>query len=285
MYNRILVAFDGSEFSKAALIEASNWIKRHGGSIIMVHAVYFDEEEFTIAPEQREKRFELGKKICYQTRETISGKYDIEVESIICEGEPSDVIIDLALEKKVELISMGTFGRKGLKRLLMGSVTSKVVLHAPCDVMVVKRPCSECTGEYKSILVPFDGSEFSQKALERACELSKIDNTKITVLYVIPRYEEMIEFLMTESIKRSMIEEAEKILDKARTIASQKNVTINTIIKEGHVADRIIEIADTNKHDLIVISTYGWSGISKVIMGSTTERVIMNASCPVLVVK
>ncbi|MFN3406556.1 MAG: universal stress protein [Caldimicrobium sp.] len=285
MYNRILVAFDGSEFSKAALIEASNWIKRHGGSIIMVHAVYFDEEEFTIAPEQREKRFELGKKICYQTRETISGKYDIEVESIICEGEPSDVIIDLALEKKVELISMGTFGRKGLKRLLMGSVTSKVVLHAPCDVMVVKRPCSECTGEYKSILVPFDGSEFSQKALERACELSKIDNTKITVLYVIPRYEEMIEFLMTESIKRSMIEEAEKILDKARTIASQKNVTINTIIKEGHVADRIIEIADTNKHDLIVIGTYGWSGISKVIMGSTTERVIMNASCPVLVVK
>lgn len=285
MYNKILVAFDGSEFSRAALVESSNWIKRHGGRIIMVHAVYFDEEEFTIAPEQREKRFELGKKVCYQTRETISSEFGIDVESLVCEGEPPDVIVDIAREKKVELVSMGTYGRKGLKRLIMGSVTSKVILHAPCDVMVVKRPCSECTGEYKSILVPFDGSEFSKKALERACELSKVDSAEITALYVIPRYEEMIEFLRTESIERAMTEEAERILDRARAIASQKGVTIATTIKEGHAGDRIIEIADTLKNDLIVIGTYGWRGVSKAIMGSTTERVIMNASCPVLTVR
>ncbi|MFN3480219.1 MAG: universal stress protein, partial [Thermodesulfovibrionales bacterium] len=98
MYNKILVAFDGSEFSRAALVESSNWIKRHGGRIIMVHAVYFDEEEFTIAPEQREKRFELGKKVCYQTRETVSAEFGIDVESLVCEGEPPDVIVDIARE-------------------------------------------------------------------------------------------------------------------------------------------------------------------------------------------
>lgn len=285
MYNTILVAFDGSEFSKAALVESSNWIKRHGGRIIMVHAVYFDEEEFTIAPEQREKRFELGKKVCYQTGENISSEFRIDVESLVCEGEPPDVIVGIAREKKVELISMGTYGRRGLKRLIMGSVTSKVILNALCDVMVVKRPCSECTGEYKSILVPFDGSEFSKKALERACELSKIDGAEITVLYVIPRYEEMIEFLRTESIERAMTEEAERILDGARTIASQTGVTIATTIKEGRAGDKIIEIANTLKNDLIVIGTYGWKGVSRAIMGSTTERVIMNASCPVLTVR
>jgi len=81
MYNNILVAFDGSEFSRAALVESSNWIKRQGGRSIMVHAVYFDEDEFTIAPEQREKRFEIGKNICYQTRENVSTEFNIEVES------------------------------------------------------------------------------------------------------------------------------------------------------------------------------------------------------------
>lgn len=285
MYNTILVAFDGSEFSKAALIESSNWIKRHGGRIIMVHAVYFDEEEFTIAPEQREKRFEIGKKVCYQTRETISSEFGIDVESLICEGEPPDVILDIAREKKTELISMGTYGRKGIKRLIMGSVTSKVILNAACDVMVVKRPCSECTGEYKSILVPFDGSEFSKKALERACELSKIDSSEITVLYVIPRYEEMIEFFRTESIKRAMFDEAEKILNVARAIASEKGVTLAATVQEGHVGEKVLETAEMLKNDLIVMGTYGWKGVSRAIMGSTTERVIMNASCPVLTVR
>ena len=53
MYKTIVTAFDGSEYSRAALIESSNWVKRHGGRVIMVHAVYFDEEEFAIAPEEK----------------------------------------------------------------------------------------------------------------------------------------------------------------------------------------------------------------------------------------
>ncbi len=224
MYKTILVAFDGSEFSRAALIESSNLAKRHGGKVIMVHAVYFDEEEFSLAPEQREKRFELGKKVCYQARETISSEFGIEVESLICEGEPPDVITDIAAGKKADLIAMGTYGRKGLKRLVMGSVTSKVIVNSPCDVLVVKKPCSECTGQYKSILVPFDGSEFSKKALEHACELSRMDNAEITVLYVIPRYEEMVEFFKTESIKKSLMQEAQRITAEANKIASSRGL-------------------------------------------------------------
>lgn len=285
MYNTILVGFDGSEYSRAALIESSNWIKRHGGRIIMVHAVYFDEEEFSIAPDQRERRFELGKKVCYQTRETISSEFGIDVESLVCEGEPPDVIADIAREKKVELISMGTYGRRGLKRLIMGSVTSKVIVNSPCDVLVVKKPCSECTGEYKSILVPFDGSEFSKKALERACELAKMDNAEITVLYAIPRYEEMVEFFRTESIKKSLMQEAEKIIAEAKKIASSNSVSVSTTIQEGSAGEKIVEMANTMKMDLIAIGTYGWKGVNKAIMGSTTERVIMNATCPVLVVR
>lgn len=285
MYETILVGFDDSEFSKAALIEVSNWVKRHGGKVILVNAVYFDEEEFSIAPEQREKRLELGKNSCIQKREMLSSEFGIEAESLVCEGEPPEVIVDIAREKKADLIAMGTYGRKGLKRLLMGSVTSRVVVNAPCDVLVVKKPCSECTGEYKSILVPFDGSEFSKKALNRACELSKIDDSLITALYVIPRYEEMVEFFRTASIEKSLHLEAQKIVDKAKELAAGEGVTITTLMEQGNAGDKIVDTARKQGNDLIVMGTCGWSGVNKAIMGSSTERVITHAACPILVVK
>ena len=285
MYETIVVGFDGSESSKAAVIESSNWIRRHGGRIVLVHAVYFDEEEFGMAPEQREKRFDFGKKACYETRETVLAEFGIEAESLVCEGEAPDVIVEIAQEKKADLIAMGTHGRKGLTRLFMGSVTSGVVVHSPCDVLVVKKSCGECTGVYSSILVPFDASEFSKKALVRACRLAQSDNAGITALYVVPRYEEMIGFFRTESIKKSLLQEAEKILDAAREIALGKGVSLKTQIREGQTDEEIIKTAAGLEIDLIVLGTYGWRGMNRAIMGSTTERVIIHAPCPVLAVK
>ena len=285
MYKTILVGFDDSLPSKAALTEASNWVKRHGGKVILVHAVYFDTEEFGIAPEQLEKRLKIGEKACLQTKEMLTSEFGIEVQSLLCEGEPPEVILDVAKGKKADLIVLGTYGRKGLNRLLMGSVTSHVIVNSGIDVLVVKKQCTECTGIYKSILVPFDGSEFSKKALDRACKLSKVDGANIMVLYVIPRYEEMIEFFRTDSIQQSLFDEAEKIMGEAKKIALPYEVSIAATIQEGHAADKIVEIADKLKNDLIIIGTYGWKGVNKAIMGSTTERVIMNAKSPVLVVR
>jgi nucleotide-binding universal stress UspA family protein len=284
MYENIIVAFDNTDYSRAAVIEASNWIKRHGGKMTLVHAVYFDEEEFGNAPEQLEKRFELGKNLCYQSKEMIQSEFGLEAEALVCEGEPPDVIKEIAHEKKADLIAMGTYGRQGLKRLFMGSVTSGVIVDSPCDVLVVKRPCTECTGVYSSILVPFDGSEFSRSALRRACELSKIDNAVVTVLYVIPRYEEMLGFFKTDSIKASLRQEAQKVIDTARTVAAGYGVKVESQISEGSSSDEIINTAGRLKNDLIVMGTYGWRGVEKAIMGSTTERVIMLSQCPILAV-
>lgn len=285
MYKKILVGFDDSEHSKAALIEASNWVKRHGGSVILAHAVFFDPEEFGIAPVQLEKRLKIGEKICIQTKEMLTSEFGIEVQSILCEGDPPTVIVDIAKEKKADLVMLGTYGRRGLNRLLMGSVTSQVVVNSPVDVLVVKKPCTECTGEYKSILVPFDGSPSSQKALERACHLSKIDNAEIKILYVIPRYEEMVEFFKSSSIKKSLFQEAQKIIDTAKGITSKIGVSVKDEIQEGNAAEKIVETSKKLKNDLIVMGSYGYTGVNKAIIGSTAERVIINSVCPILVVR
>ena len=285
MYETILVGFDDSQYSKAALIEASNRIKRHGGKLILVHAVYFDAEEFGIAPEQLEKRLKVGEKVCVETKKMLTSEFGIEVQSLLCEGDPPTVIVDIAREKKADLIMLGTYGRKGLNRLLMGSVTSQVIVNSSADVLVIKKPCIECTGEYKSILVPFDGSVPSQTVLNRACQLSKVDNAKITIMYVIPRYEEMVEFFKSSLIKKSLLMEAQKIIDTAKRIASKSGVSVKDEIQEGHAAEKIVEAAGRLKSDLIVMGSHGYSGVNKAIIGSTAERVIANAACPILVVR
>lgn len=285
MFNNIVVGFDDSEYSKAALVEVSHWVKRHGGKITLVHAVYYDPEEYGIAPEQIERKIEFGKKICYQAKQRFSSEFDIEMESIICEGEAPEIIRDIAKEKGADLIAMGTYGRKGLKRLIMGSVTSSVILEAPCDVLVVKRPCSECTGIYDSLLVPFDASETSRKALGRALDLARANSASVTVLYVIPRYEEMVEFFRTVSIQKKLLEEAKKITDEAEKIASESGIPVKAIFEEGHGGEKIVDTAKKLRSNLIVMGGHGWRGLDRAIIGSTAESVIANSPVPVLVVR
>lgn len=285
MYNTMIVGFDDSLSSKAAVVEASNLAKKHGSKVILVHAVYFDTEEFGIAPEQHEKRLRIGEKACVQSKDMVAAEFGVDVQSLLCEGDPPDVILDVANGKKADLIVLGTYGRRGLNRMLMGSVTSRVITDAPSDVLIVKKPCTECTGLYRSILVPFDGSDFSKRALARACRIAQEDSSAVTALYVIPRYEEMVDFFKTESIRTSLQKEAEKIVAAAKDFALLHGIPLTTAIAEGNGPDRIAETAKNRNHDLIVMGSHGYRGVNKAIIGSTTERVILNATCPVLVVR
>jgi nucleotide-binding universal stress UspA family protein len=287
MYDRIVVGYDQSESSNAALKEASLWTQRHGGTLVLVHAVYFDSEEFAIPPSQIDKGVEMAARFCAEAKARISKDYGLagSVEALVREGEAPEVLAKIADLEKADLIAVGTFGKSELKRLLIGSVTSEVILKAPCDVLVVRRPCNACTGRYSSILVAFDRSESSKKALVRAAELAATEKARLTVLYVIPRYEEMVEFLRTDAINESLHAGAEKMVADAKEIASARGLDVRAEIGEGHAADEIVNTAGRLESDLIVMGTYGWRGMSKALMGSTTNRVIIHASAPVLVVK
>ena len=287
MYERIIVGYDGSDPSKAALKESSLWASKHGGKVLLVHGVYFDQEEFAIPPSLMEKRVAEASRILAEARGTASKDHGLDgrVEVMVREGEPPDVIAKIAAAEKADLIALGTFGRSGLKKLLVGSVTAEVILKAPCDVLVVKRPCDSCIGTYSSILVPFDGSEFSKRALGRAIDLAKSEGAKLTVLYVIPRYEEMVEFFRTGSIERSLRAAAEKVVESAQKIASDRGVQAAAEIGEGHAADEIVRRVSELANGLVVMGTHGWKGVSKAIVGSTTNRVITYSTTPVLVVR
>ena len=94
-----------------------------------------------------------------------------------------------------------------------------------------------------------------------------------------------MDFFKTDTNKKSLFQEAEKIIEKAKKLAAAQGAQIKAVVQEGHAGEKIVEIADKLKNDVIVMGTHGWRGMNKAIMGSTAERIIANASCPVLIVK
>ncbi len=285
MYRNLLVPYDDSEFSRAALLEAAHWTRRHQGTMTILHAVFFDTEEFGFAPDLREKRWSKGQEFCAVAKERLKAEFDIVAQVLYREGDPPEEVLAAAAGTGADLIVMGTHGRRGLSRLLMGSVTSHVILQSGVDVLVVKKPCSTCKGVYSSILVPFDASAQSRRSLERACALAKQDAARVTIIYVIPRYEEMLDFMRTPQIEKSLRGEAERILGEGRALAQSLGVEAQVEIGEGHGGDEITKAVVKDGHDLVVMGTSGWRGMNKALLGSTAERVIRDAPCPVLVVK
>lgn len=286
IYRNIVVGLDSSEYSEAALVEVASWAKKNGGHLSLVHSVYFDSEEFAISPSSIDKRVESGMELCSRVRDSFSSEFGVDMECIVRQGEAHDVIVEAAEDKKADLIAMGTHGRRGLRRMIMGSVTSGVILDSPCDVLVVKKAHIPKEGRYGSILVPYDGSELSNKALNRAVELKKEDpDAMVTLLYVIPRYEEMVGFFKTNSIMEKLYEEARKIVLEGLGIAQKSGILASTIVEEGHPSDKVIEIANGLGIDLIVMGSHGWRGFNKALLGSTAERVITHSTVPVLIAR
>ncbi len=137
-WNTILVATDGSKFSDAAVDEAINCSKSYGASLSIVNVVYTNDEFLANAPDVVEKMVEKAKTGLNEVR-TRAQKEGVNAEVFVREGEPYQIIVDLAKELNVDTIVMGSHRKSGLKRIFMGSVTSMVIGHAPCPVMVVNK--------------------------------------------------------------------------------------------------------------------------------------------------
>lgn len=137
MHKRILVAFDGSRYSNKAVREAVDMAKTSGAELFIVSAVDVTEEFEAQAPGLTDKMTEKTRKLLDKVTEKISAA-KIEVEEEVHVGDPYEIIVNAAKKKKADLIVMGSHGRTGISRLLMGSVAARVIGHAPCSVLVVK---------------------------------------------------------------------------------------------------------------------------------------------------
>ncbi|MGD2185114.1 MAG: universal stress protein [Desulfobacterales bacterium] len=134
---RILVAVDGSVFADAAVDQAVSLGRICNSEIFAIGVVDLYPEQMAVAPALVEKMSEEVRQHLERAKQKFD-KADMPCEIIVrMGGQPHEFIVQEAKERKIDLILMGTHGRSGIKRLLMGSVAQNVIGHAPCPVMVV----------------------------------------------------------------------------------------------------------------------------------------------------
>lgn len=136
-WNEILFPTDGSKYSRAATEKATDLAKSYGGKLKVISIVDVTEEFQTEAPGAVEKLVREAKSIIEDVKKNAEAQ-GVEAETFVKEGETFKVITDMAKEHHSSLIVMGSHGRTGMRRLLMGSVAEKVIGYAPCPVLIVK---------------------------------------------------------------------------------------------------------------------------------------------------
>ena len=140
MYKKIMVGYDGTKFSDCALKEAISLAKASSAKLLLVTAPEIDIEFQAMAPEANALIEKKGRADLDQAAAKVK-KAGLPCETmIILTPSTQEALVETAQKNKVDLIVLGTHGRSGLMRLLMGSTTARVIGHAPCSVLVVRCP-------------------------------------------------------------------------------------------------------------------------------------------------
>jgi len=179
-----------------------------------------------------------------------------------------DGILEEAEEIQPDWIIMGRHGLTGLARLLMGSVTARVIGHSPCNVLVVPRGAPL---EFKRLLMAGDGSPFSAAAWQEALSITQRMGSHLIGLAV--------------AVSEGEVDNAKAVVKKMEDEAKMRGVALETAVPQGQPEQAIIMYAQAKKVSLIILGSHGRTGLRKLLMGSVVERVIGQATCPVLVVK
>lgn len=138
---------------------------------------------------------------------------------------------------------------------------------------------------FDNILVPVDGSEYSLKALEKAIQIAKKFDGKITLINVYSVSSFKITPKQVYNTVVKFQKAGELILSEAKKKTMDEKVPVETLLKEGHIVEEILKTAREGKFDLIVMGARGLSTVREILLGSVSHGIILHASCPVLLVK
>lgn len=198
-------------------------------------------------------------------------------------------ILDYADERAVDLIVMGSHGRRGLRRLFLGSVTEEVVRAAFCPVLTVHRPKEgvAASADVRRILVPVDFSARTRMAIDHATELAAAYGASLEILHVVevPTYPDFYVPVHVTSIDVPTVREraAERLQELAAPL--RERLEVETTVRVGRTVTEIVETAEHEAFDLIVMPSHGYSGLERALLGSVAEGVLRRAPCPVLTLK
>ena len=296
----ILVPLDFSRPSFKALEYAVPLAERFGAELHLVHAFDYDYPMSTfsampLAIPEAEVASRASRGL-----QDVAKKYAIASAPENChvvKGRAYHAICQLAQKLGTDLIITTTRGQTGLQHVFLGSTAERIVRHAPCPVLVVRKQerdfvrtnggGSKRAIVIKKILVPVDFSDCSLVGLEVAVRFAQVWGAQLVTLNCVPlptfaaygEYGGRDLTALTNYAESAAKEEMDELIS---SLKSQK-VAATGVIELGVPAQAICDYARQHEVDLIITSTHGSTGLTHILLGSTAEHVVRYAHCPVLI--
>ncbi|WP_263786534.1 universal stress protein [Salinibacter grassmerensis] len=293
----LLVARDFSSVSDRAVRYALDVAARTGATLHVLHADVLHEAPDPDADEGRSPGDGFSR-----FRDAVKQEGTVSADALdavtIKEVVRRDVsagpaIVNYATEADVDLIALGTHGRRGPSRILLGSVAEEVVRRSDQPVLSVR---GDADGQSESsprivdrILVPVDFSDPSRETLRTAKEWAALYDASIDVLHVVAkRIQPAFYTGGVQSIYDMEPDIEQKMMDRLETFVADTGGPERTIrphVVVGNAAPDIAEFVDTESVDLVAMSTHGRTGLDRFLLGSVAEKVVRYVHCPVLTMK
>jgi nucleotide-binding universal stress UspA family protein len=294
-HRTILVPLDGSDFAERALAPALALATRSGGTLHLVSAVstfpifqpsdrYRDETPGWFAEEGVRTQGYLQKVKARIVADAPGQAVEIHAPA----GRPAARILQAIKDLDADLIVMSTHGRGALARLWVGSVADQVMREATCPVLLI--PSAERVEFSTSILVPMDGSEGAEAALDEAVRLATLWESRLTLATVIPRPQSVaVPYLdlsaETERMRMDREEEMRTYLEKMAAPLQGEGLRVDTMTSRAdEVAPGLVRLAEQSRSGLVVMGTQGRGGVARLLLGSVAARMVRSSTIPVLLV-
>jgi len=302
---RILVALDGSPAAAAALVLALELRRRYGGRLILCTAV--DREAAMAAAAQPDgllldaerivDGFDTAARALLHAAAARANAAGAEVTTALLDGRSAVAIVDCARDSQADAIVMGTHGKHGLERLLLGSTAEGVLHMTPVPVFVVRVPDVEDDAAaavpparaLDRLLVALDDSGPSDAALAFALDLAAPGKSRVLFCSVIETSDIFAKSLTYGYDPAPLLADlrgaAAGLLEAKVRAAAERGVPAESLIAEGNTADALLAAAAAHAADLIVVGTHGRRGLARFLLGSVAESVVRRSPLPVAVVR
>ena len=276
---RVLFTTDGSKQSSDALRAASRLLapqNREADVLYVAPALANQAVQVRLARETA--------RILHQAKRVLDEE-GCTARTTCRSGSPARVILHEA--KKYDIVVLGAKGRSEDTEGGLGPVASRLMEHADGCVLIGRTPPGD---RQPRILVPFDGSDGSEQALDMLATLFDLESADITLLHVIESLwlPEDDNGDAQEGVGQMMLQlraDGEKLLAEARARIFPHHAGVTTLIREGVPANEILSAADEGDYELVVVGATGASDMKHQVLGSVSSKVAWNAPCSVLLVR
>ena len=280
--NKILCPVDFFPASDAAVSYAVGLGANYGATIHLLHVITpilpneYAIDTVEIMKSMEKSTAEEMKKLVARVKEA-----GVSIYTEIRTGDVYDQIKQAIEVVQPELVVMGTHGRRGVERWFMGSTTEKLMRHSPVPLLTISASGEKvAVPQFRRILVTTDFSDGTPDALAYAFSAAQENESEITLLHVVHD----VSADMSSKYRDSLIAGIRKQLDDVVPAEAKNWCEIVTRVETGVPYRIILKTLEDEKIDLLVMNIHGKGMLDRALLGSTAERVVRAASCPVMLI-